>query len=180
MIKQFTALIFISIFLLFGCDKNSDEFEKKEYKVKIEKKIDYSKGRKIVSADSTVSFWVPEDWEKQDGREFWSEKNSHCSMNIQKDINDMSLGEYSQLAMENIKKIYPSFTTIINEIKDSFGDKMALIHYELVIHGNKMVTYSLIMDKNSIKYVLTTGCKESDFKKNSDIFFKIINSFTFE
>ncbi|MBN2694356.1 hypothetical protein JXR93_06810 [bacterium] len=180
MSRFFTILSIILLFISFGCDKTENKTPQKQEKVKIDKKIDYSNGKKTVSNDSVVSFWTPQDWEQMEDKEIWIEKISASSMNLQKDKNDMDLIKYSQLAIENIKKIYPSFSIISNEIKDSFGSQMMVISGELTIYGYQMRSYSLILDKNSIKYVLTIGCKRENFKTNRDIFLKIINSFSFE
>ncbi len=130
-----------------------------------------------VKSYKRVSLWIPAGW--TDKEKMWVDTVTYSSANISLESQPtLSLSEYMSQAKVTMKKMIPSYTVLSESKKTLNGREAAILLGEFTQSGMKLKIYSVVIDLDGMKYVLTVGGPEKTFDKMNPTFQKIINSYT--
>jgi hypothetical protein len=124
-----------------------------------------------------VSLWIPAGW--TDKTKMWVDTITYSSANISLESQPtLSLSEYMSQAKVTMKKMIPTYNVLSESKKMLNGREAAILLGEFTQSGMKLKIYSVVIDLDGMKYVLTVGGPEKSFDKMKPTFQKIINSYT--
>ena len=139
------------------------------------KNIDNKGGVKTV--DGKISFFIPSGWNKKEGRDMWVEPVSYSSINVIKEYAPtLKMDAYLNLSLKNLKKTIKTYSLIKRTVKTVNGNKLGILFGEFTMSGMNLKLYSVVIDLNGTKYVLSIGGPSKTFTQVDKDFNKIINS----
>jgi len=140
------------------------------------KVVDNKGGIKVIG--NKVSVDVPNGWAKTQGRDMWIDPLTRSSINvIVENATGYTLDSYLDLSLKNMKKMIPSYKLTEKTKRKVAGRELGILLGEFTINNVEIKLYSVVMNLDGVKYVLSVGGPKKSFKSLSKTFNKIINSF---
>lgn len=139
------------------------------------KVVDNKGGLKVIN--KVFSIEVPNGWVKQQGRDMWIDPKTRSSVNaVSENATAYNLNAYLDLSLKNMKKMIPSYKLIKKTTRKVNGNTLGILLGEFEMNKMEIKLYSVVMDSNGMKYVLSVGGPKKSFKLLNKTFNKIINS----
>ena len=137
--------------------------------------IDNKGGLRIIKKSFSIE--IPNGWVKNQTKDMWVDPKTRASINaVSENAPGYNLTTYLDLSLKNMKKMIPSYKLIEKTTRKVNGKTLGILLGEFTMNNMEIKLYSVVMDSNGMKYVLSIGGPKKSFDSLNKTFNKVINS----